>query len=127
MKKILLMLMAIFTVASSVQAVKAATYAEAVKDSKPMAILVYASWADNLDAISKNFTELQQQNGDTFNFVMLDIASADTKEFNKKYYIYPNLPYVLLSRENGKITRNILSDCLQDKACFSQRLNLFIN
>ncbi len=127
MKKFLLSLIAMFALAYSMPAVNAATYSDAIKENKPLAILIYATWADNLDDVTKNFTDMQQQYGETYNFVMLNIATAETKEFNKKYYIYPNLPYVFLSRENGKVTRSVLTDCLKDSACFSQKLNLFTN
>lgn len=127
MKKFLLPLLVFFTIAAGTHAVNAMSYADAMGDSKPAAILVYASWADKVDEVMQKFQNVQTQFGTTYNFVLLDIASADTKEFNKKYHIYPNLPYVLLFKDGGKVSRYLQQTCILDDACFSERLNMFTN
>lgn len=38
---------------------KAITYKEASESNKPMAILVYASWVDNLEDIKKAFSNME--------------------------------------------------------------------
>ena len=50
-----------------------------------------------------------------------------TKEFNKKFHIYPNLPYVLLFKDGGRVSRYLQQTCILDDACFSERLNMFTN
>ena len=62
-----------------------------------------------------------------YNFVYLDIASEDTKLFNQKYHIYPNLPYVLLFKDRGRISRYLQKNCINDEACFTEKLNFFAN
>ncbi len=126
MKKVLLSMLVLFSIASSAQVTKAMTFSEAMNDSKPMALLIYANWADGVsDAIGK-FKAQEAQFSDSYNFVLLDIASEDTKEFNKKHHIYPNLPYVLLYKNNGKISRYLQKNCILEDSCFADKLDLFI-
>lgn len=127
MKKLILSMLTLLTLATSTQAIKAMTFAEGLNDSKPMALLIYANWADGAaDTIGK-FKSQQAQYEDRYNFILLDIASEDTKEFNKKYHIYPNLPYVLLYKDNGKVSRYLQKDCVMDDSCFTEKLDFFIN
>ena len=127
MKKFLLSLLVLLTIAAGTHSAKAISYSDAISDSKPMALLVYASWADKLDEVTQKFQNIQTQYAQTYNFVMLDIASQDTKEFNKKFHIYPNLPYVLLFKDGGRVSRYLQQTCILDDACFSERLNMFTN
>lgn len=127
MKKLILSILTLLTFAISTQTTKAMTFAEGLNDSKPMALLIYANWADGAaDTIGK-FKSQQAQYEDRYNFILLDIASEDTKEFNKKYHIYPNLPYVLLYKDNGKVSRYLQKDCVMDDSCFTEKLDFFIN
>ena len=127
MKKLILSMLTLLTLAISTQTTKAMTFAEGLNDSKPMALLIYANWADGAaDTIGK-FKSQQAQYEDRYNFILLDIASEDTKEFNKKYHIYPNLPYVLLYKDNGKVSRYLQKDCVMDDSCFTEKLDFFIN
>ncbi len=127
MKKLILSMLTLLTFAISTQTTKAMTFAEGLNDSKPMALLIYANWADGAaDTIGK-FKSQQAQYEDRYNFILLDIASEDTKEFNKKYHIYPNLPYVLLYKDNGKVSRYLQKDCVMDDSCFTEKLDFFIN
>ena len=83
MKKLILSMLTLLTFAISTQTTKAMTFAEGLNDSKPMALLIYANWADGAaDTIGK-FKSQQAQYEDRYNFILLDIASEDTKEFNK--------------------------------------------
>ncbi len=128
MKKVLLSLLTLLTLAAGTQVTKAMTYAEGMNNSKPMALLIYANWADDIaDVIGKFKAQQGGEYGEQYNFILLDIASEDTKEFNKKYHIYPNLPYVLLYKDNGKISRYLQKDCILDDACFVEKLKFFIN
>lgn len=107
---------------------QAMTFDEAFaqSSSKPMLVLIYAQWADNYQTYLNNFKSLQTQFGDTFNFVELDIASKDTKSFNSRYHIYPNLPYVLMFRDGGKVSRYIQKSCASDFACLADKVKSFI-
>lgn len=127
MKKILSTLFLLTVMFSNTLPSKAITYKEARESSKPMAILVYASWVDNPDGIKSTFNDMENQYGQSYNFVCLDIASNDAKLFNQKYHIYPNLPYVLLFKDRGKISRYLQKDCVNDTACFSEKLKFFLN
>ena len=62
-----------------------------------------------------------------FIFFNATIATDEAKTFNQKFYIYPNLPYVLLFKERGKVVRYLKSECVNDSSCFSNRLDLFNN
>ncbi len=127
MKKVLSLLFLLTIILFSANKTNAMSYEEASNDSKPMALLVYASWADDIDKVKQTFDALSQRYDKKYNFVTLDIASSDTKAFNKKYHIYPNLPYVLLFKDRGKISRYLQKDCAQDNSCFAQKLDMFAN
>ena len=127
MKKFLVSLIVVLAISTSLQNVSAMSYEEASKQNKPVAMLVYADWADDLEAVKENFNALQQQYSNTYNFVLLDIASPETKEFNKKYHIYPNLPYVLLYKDGGKVSRYLHKSCVLDSACLNEKASFFIN
>ena len=125
MKKLFISLLLLLTVSTGI--VKALTYEQALSDSKPMALLIYANWADNLANVNSVFNNMEQNYSDKYNFVKLDIASNDAKAFNKRYHIYPNLPYVLLFKDGGKVSRYLQYNCIIDSACFSEKLNMFAN
>ena len=92
---------------------------------KPLALLVYASWADNVSDVYSVFNEAQKANSVKYNFKVLNIASEETKEYNNNYYISPNLPYVMLYKSQGKITRRLGKECVMDSSCFKEKLDLF--
>lgn len=116
----------LLTLAGSFQVAKAMTYTEGLKNSKPMVLLIYADWADDKAAMIEKLNAQEKKYGDLYNFVMLNIASEDAKEFNKKYHIYPNLPYVLLYKDSGKISRYLQKNCVLDDSCFAEKLDFFI-
>ena len=95
-------------------------------NSKPMLMIVYATWADNYQTYLEKFRSLEKEFGNTFNYVELDIASPDTKEFNVRYHVYPNLPYILMFRNNGKISRYIQRNCAISESCMIPRIKSFI-
>ena len=102
-------------------------FSEGLSQSKPMAVLIYADWADNVQAIVTAFQLQSQQVGDKYNFVTLNIADKAAKEFNARYHIYPNLPYVLLFKNNGKISRYVQKDCVLNSSCFAEKIKNFAN
>lgn len=127
MKKIF-MLMLVFT-AMIICSVKtyAMSFEEAMKQPKPFAVFVYADWAEDVNKSKTAFEAMAGQQSSIYNFIMLDIASKDAKFFNKSYYIYPNLPYVLLYKDKGKVSRYLKSDCVNDSTCFADKLKYFIH
>lgn len=125
MKKVLLSLFVLICMLVSVRNVQAISFSEGIKDSKPMALLIYANWAEDISDVMAKFKVQEAKYSNTYNFVLLNIASEDTKEFNKKYHIYPNLPYVLLYKDNGKISRYLQKSCVLDDSCFTERLDFF--
>jgi hypothetical protein len=125
MKKLFVVLMTlIFTTLSS----RAMTFKEAFDQTgnKPMLLLVYAQWADGYSSALQQFRTFPQVFGNKFNYVEMDIASKQTKEFNKIYHIYPNLPYVLMIRNNGKIIRYFQEDCFMNNSCIQSKVNAFV-
>lgn len=121
------LLIMLFLVSNSVFA-QTITFEEAYEQtaSKPMAVLIYADWADDYENHIVNFRKLQNYFNNTFNFVELDIASKDAKAFNEKYEIYPKLPYIILLRNNGKVSRYIPRNCALDSACVISKMKAFI-
>ena len=123
MKKILSILFLAFLL--NVQTTLAMTYEEASKSDEPMALLIYADWASDMEKVLPTFNMTSQKYKNDYNFVKLNIASEDTKIFNKKYHIYPNIPYVILFKHNQKISRVVPKDCIIDNSCLQEKLDLF--
>ncbi|MBQ4114269.1 hypothetical protein IJD34_02565 [bacterium] len=92
----------------------------------PLLVLVYAQWADNSAGVLQTFRNIQNKYGTQFNYTELDIATPDAKAFNQKFHIYPNLPYILMFRDGGKVSRYIQKDCANDFACIDSKLKTFI-
>lgn len=129
MKKFLSILFLISMLfAAGVKAADQLTFDEAFEQSssKPMLVLIYAQWADNYQTCVTNFLGLRNEFGDQFNYVYLNIASSDTKSFNSKYHIYPNVPYVLMFRDKGKVSRYIPRDCVTDNSCMISKIRTFL-
>ncbi len=127
MKKLLSSLFLTMLLLAGMPQANAMKYDQAINQSKPMAIFVYAPWADDSQAMLQSFSGLQKKYGTTYNFVTMNIATDDAKVYNQKYYIYPNLPYVMLFREKGKFSRFIEKNCAKDTQCLSTKLDLFNN
>ena len=112
----------------STNSAKAAmNYEDAINQSKPVAILVYANWATDADKAVKAFKALEQTYSDKFNFVLMNIADETTKPFNEVYHIYPKMPYMLLFRDKGKFSRYLQKDCLLNNSCVDEKIKFFIN
>ena len=94
-------------------------------NTKPMLVLVYADWADNRDLFLEKFRALEQEFGKEFNYVELDITKPEAKSFNSRYHIYPNLPYVLMYRDGGKVSRYIQRNCVTNESCLVSRIRSF--
>ena len=120
---ILVLFIAIFCCKSD-----AMTFEEAHKlsDKTPMIVLVYAQWADGYQTYLTTFKSLKATYLNQYNFVELDIASKDAKFFNTQNHIYPNLPYVLMFKEGGRITRFIPRDCAKEYSCLDNKLKSFL-
>ena len=102
-------------------------FEKAVTGKKPCAVLIYADWADDAIPILGQFKGWEAEYGQIYNFVELNIASPEAKAFNKNYYIYPNLPYILLFRNKGKTTRAVGKSCILDNECMKEKLEIFID
>ena len=103
----------------------AVTLEEALSQSKPVALLLYADWADGAQSMLSLFNQMEQQYGNSYNFVKINIANKEAKLFNQKFYIYPNLPYIMLFRDRGRISRFLQKDCASNSSCFKEKLDLF--
>lgn len=111
----------------STTCVKAITYDDAIAQKKPCAILIYADWADNINSVSSTFNELEKSYVNQYNFVKINISKEEAKAFNKTNYIYPNLPYVMLYKERGRISRYLPQSCVFDSSCIKDKMDLFAN
>ena len=127
MRKILTALFLLTLVIVGTQKANAIKFEEAIGQNKPVAVLVYAPWADGQDTMLQAFNNMGTRYADAYNFVAINIATEDAKTFNQRFYIYPNLPYVLLFRNGGKVSRFLKRDCVLDSACFAERLDMFNN
>lgn len=105
---------------------KAMDFEKAVNGKKPSVVLIYADWADDVDAVMGQFKGLEPEYSKKYNFVELNIASPETKTFNKTYHIYPNLPYILLFKNKAKTTRAVPKDCILNGECIKERLDIFL-
>ena len=107
---------------------KAMTFDEAYSDVSrtPMVVLLYADWADGAQNCIQQYRTVQAELSEQFNFTELNITKPEAKSFNEKYHIYPKLPYVLMFRDGGKISRYIPRDCANSASCISSKLKSFI-
>ena len=107
--------------------VSAVSFNEVISQSNPSAVLIYADWADDVSKILQIFSEEEEKFGPQYSFLRLNIADKDTKEFNKRYHIYPNLPYILLFKNNGTVSRYLNKDCIMDSSCIDDKFDMFAN
>ena len=107
---------------------EALKFSEAYEQStkKPMVLLVYADWAQNYEEYINVMQRLEKVYGDRLNFVELNIADSDAAVFNEKFHIYPNLPYILLFRDGGKVSRYVQRNCAIDYSCTESKIKVFI-
>ena len=124
MKKLLASLFILFVGLGTIPA-DAISYEDAINQKAPCAVLLYASWADDINQVVPIFSSLEQQYADKYNFVRVDIASEQAKVFNKTNYIYPNLPYIMLYKERGRISRYIQKDCITKESCIKEKMDVF--
>lgn len=127
MKKIAYLLLVALFLFLGVKANASVSFEEAFSkaNSKPMLVLVYAEWADNYQVYLDKFRNLEKEFGDEYNYVELDIAKPEAKSFNARYHIYPNLPYVLMYRDGGKVSRYIQRNCAINESCMVSRIRSF--
>ena len=128
MKKLLnILLILIIFVATAVKA-QALNFESAFKEvgNKPMVVLIYAQWADNYQNYVQQFRLSKLSFGNKFNFVELDLASKDAKAYCERYHIYPKLPYIIMYRDGGKVSRYIPRDCASSSACITSKLKSFV-
>ena len=125
MKKLFLSLLILSSVMFGIIKSHAATYDDLINQSKPVAILIYADWADNLQPSIDAFDAMQPIYGDKYAFAKINICQKEAKSFNQRNYIYPNLPYVILLKDRGRITRLIKKDCILDESCIKERFDFF--
>ena len=95
-------------------------------NSKPMLVILYADWADEYQSYLDAFNALAPVYGDKFNYVTLDIATEDAKFFNDRYHIYPKLPYILMFKDGGKVSRYVQRECILNNSCLNSRVKSFI-
>ena len=93
---------------------------------KPMVLLIYAEWANNYQTYINVHTALEKEYSDKFNFVKLNIAQPETAAFNEKFHIYPNLPYILIFRDGGRVSRYIQKNCAADYSCVKSKMETFL-
>ena len=127
MKKLLTILFLLSLIVFVQDKARAVSFEDAIKQKQPCAVLIYANWADNVNAIQSAYNSIAQKYSGKYNFVSINIATEEAKSFNKTNYIYPNLPYVLLFKERGRMSRCITQDCLMNETCFKEKLDLFAN
>lgn len=127
MRKIAYLLLVALFLFLGVKANASVSFDEAFSNlsSKPMLVLVYAEWADNYQTFLEKFRALESEFGNEFNYVELDIAKPEAKSFNARYHIYPNLPYVLMYRDGGKVSRYIQRNCAINESCMIPRIRSF--
>lgn len=116
---------------STLLAANAISFNDAISQSgtKPVFIIVYAKWAPDYQSHLNNFNTLKQALGNSVNFVEIDISNPNNKQaadFNKKYYVYPNVPYVIMLRSSGNVCRYIPNECSKDYSCMNAKATAFL-
>ncbi|MCQ2739860.1 MAG: hypothetical protein MJ237_06500 [bacterium] len=101
------------------------TFTDAQSSSKPMAVLVYASWLDDANSYVQQFNNLKSQFGNKYNYVTIDVATNSAKEYNKRFDIY-KMPYVLLFKSRCKIMRYLETNCMMNNQCITPRMDSFL-
>ena len=128
MRKVFLVVFLVLLMGGSALSANTLTFNEIVnKQNKPAAVLVYSDWADDKEAVFNVFDEYQMKYAKKYNFLKLNIASEDAKIFNKTFYIYPNLPYIILFKDKGKTSRYIIKECILKDGCMRDKFDYFIN
>jgi thioredoxin-like negative regulator of GroEL len=127
MKKVISFLFVLSVVFCGINKANSMTYEQAMSDKKPMAVLIYADWADGVSATVPAYDAMGAAYASKYNFTKINICKPEAKGFNKTYQIYPNLPYVLLFKDGGKISRYLKNDCVTNTSCFKEKLDFFTN
>ncbi len=111
----------------ALQANAAMSYKDAIaqNDRKPMAVLVYANWAQNYDYTLTMYRKMQSSLGNLYNYVELDLASAEAKDYTEDFAIMPKLPYIMLYRGKGKFQRLLDRNCATDLNCAIPKMKSF--
>lgn len=125
MKRILILLM-ITLIGLQAHAFMSYEDAYVQNDVKPMAVLVYADWVDNSDKAVSIFNSAQQELGNYYNFVALNISSNDAKSYNEIFSFLPKLPYIMLYRGKGKFSRQLDRNCVYDYSCIVPKMKSFL-
>ena len=125
MKKILISLFLLSLMFLGMNKAQAMKYEDAIQQNKPCAILIYASWADNLDSYLTTFNNIEKKYAGKYNFARIDITKEEAKAFNKTQYIYPNLPYILLFKDRTRMSRCVTQSCAKDISCISDKMDIF--
>jgi thiol-disulfide isomerase/thioredoxin len=93
MKKVFLLSIFLLTILfSDAPKTNAVTFDEAMSQSKPIALFLYADWADNAQSMLGVFNQMEQQYGNSYNFVKINIGNKDAwYGFNSAYNRYSTL------------------------------------
>jgi hypothetical protein len=129
MKRVVFLLIAFLlfiTVSPAKIEAKSFQEAQGEMSGKPLIILIYAQWADNYQSAVNELKLVENKYLSQYNFVALDIAKEDAKFYNAKYNIAPNLPYIVIYKQGGKISRFLTGDCTFDSKCIENKMNLFL-
>ncbi len=127
MKKFLIGIFSFSVLFFSGTKVFAGKFEDAINDKKPSAVLIYADWVDDIQKTLQDFSNIEREYANKYNFVRINIGREEAKEYNKSYYIYPNLPYVMLFKDRGRMSRCITLECLQNNSCAKEKLDFFAN
>lgn len=125
MKRIFAVIILLLALTSVNLKSNAATFEQAFTQSKPMLVLVYASWADDANNAIAQVKSTEKVFGNSLNYSYLNIASPEAKAYNQLFPILTNMPYVLLLKNKGKINRVIAKDCVLDNACLMKKIKAF--
>ena len=128
MKKILNLLLITMVLVSTTLGAFALNFEQgfAQVHRKPLVVLIYAKWADNYQSTLQQYRSVRALMSDVYNFVELDLASPDARAYTEKFQINPKLPYIMVFRDGGKISRYLQRDCASSASCVKSKLKTFI-
>jgi len=126
MKRLLLLVTLIVLGITDVSAAVSFSNALANNDNKPMAVLVYADWADGYQNALLQFRRIQKSYGTSFDFVELNITKKEAKEYSDRFKIMAGLPYVMLYKTKCKKARYLDKKCTASYSCVDSKMQTFI-
>lgn len=127
MKRLLVLTITSLLLSATIAKAEVLNFIDAYKQSKskPFVILIYANWVQDYESYVQQFRNIQKEFGNKYNYVELNIADEDAKDYNQKFIFDRDIPYVVFYRNGCKISRFMDRSCASSSACMIQKIKAF--